>query len=191
MACQHPQFYLPRRITHRNPQQEPVQLAFGQRVRSLELDRVLRGDHHERTGQRIRLPVDRHLPLAHRFQKRALRARGGPVDLVGQHQVGEDRARVKRELPRTLFQDRHTDDVGRQEIARELDAVERPADRRGQRPRQRGLSDARHVFNQQVTARQERDDRVPNRKRFPANDARHVGLQGRDELRERCPALPG
>ena len=98
MAREHLQFDLALRIAQRNAEQEAVELAFGQRIRALELDRVLRGDDHERPRQRMRLAVDRHLPLAHRLQQGALRARRGAVDLVGQHDVGEDRARAEDEL---------------------------------------------------------------------------------------------
>ena len=42
-------------IADAQPQQEPVELRFGQRVRAFELDRVLRRDDEERRRQRVRL----------------------------------------------------------------------------------------------------------------------------------------
>ena len=75
MAGEDLQFDLPRRIAHGNPQEEAVELTFRQGVGALELDGVLRGDDHERPGQGVRLPVDRHLPFAHGLQQGA-RVRG-------------------------------------------------------------------------------------------------------------------
>ena len=83
-----------------------------------------RGDHHERPRQRMGLAVGRHLPLAHRLQQGALRARRGPVDLVGQHDVGEDRAGTEDELLRLAVVQAAAGDVGGQQVGRELDAME-------------------------------------------------------------------
>ena len=90
------------RIADPNFHQETVQLSFRQRVRALEFYGILRSEHGERTRQRIAHAVDRHLKLFHRFQQGRLRARGHPVDLVHQQQVGEHRSAVhpKRSLAR-------------------------------------------------------------------------------------------
>ena len=69
-----------------------------------------------------------------------------------------------------------------EQVAGELDAVEGPADRAGQRPRQRGLADAGHVLDEQVAAREQRDDRVADRGRFAAEHPRDVRLQRRHQL---------
>ena len=79
------------RVAHRDAHEEPVELRLGQRVGALVLDRVLGGDHHERAGQLVGRAVDRDLRLGHRLEQRRLRLRGGPVDLVGQHDVAEHR----------------------------------------------------------------------------------------------------
>ena len=44
--------------------------------------------------QRSRLALDRHLALLHRLEQRRLGLRWGAVDLVGEQDVGEDRARA-------------------------------------------------------------------------------------------------
>ena len=124
MGRQHLQLHLPLRIAQRNAEQETVELAFRQGIRPLELDRVLRGNHHERPRQRMGLAVGRHLPLAHRLQQGALRARRGAVDLVGQHNVGEDRAGTEDKLLRLAVVQTAAGDVGGQEVGRELDAME-------------------------------------------------------------------
>ena len=77
---------------------EAVELRFGQRIRAFELDRILRRQHEERRRQRPRLAERRHAPFLHRFEQRRLGLRRGAVDLVGQQQVGEDRAGVEHEL---------------------------------------------------------------------------------------------
>jgi hypothetical protein len=78
---------------------EPVLLGLRQRVGALLLDRVLGGQHEERVGSLCRWPADRHLPLLHGFQQGGLGLRRGPVDLVGQDDVGEDRAVDEPEPP--------------------------------------------------------------------------------------------
>ena len=67
------------RVAHRDPHEEPVELRLGQRIGAVELDRVLGGDHHERTRQPVGVHVDRDLALLHRLEQRrlGLRARRG------------------------------------------------------------------------------------------------------------------
>ena len=74
--------------------EEAVELGLGQGIGALELDRVLRRDHHERRRQRVGVPVDRDLALLHRLEQRRLRLRRRAVDLVGEHDVREHRARA-------------------------------------------------------------------------------------------------
>ena len=88
----------PDRVAHPQPDHEPVELALGQDVGPLELVRVLGREHDERRVERIGLPLDRDLAVAHRLEQGALGPRGRPVDLVGQDHVGEDRARLEDEL---------------------------------------------------------------------------------------------
>jgi hypothetical protein len=45
-----------RRVAHLDAHEEAVELRLGQGIGALELDRVLRGDDHERRAQRIRAP---------------------------------------------------------------------------------------------------------------------------------------
>src|SRR5687768_18332645 len=49
---------------------EPVELRLRERVRSLELDRVLRGEHEERLGELVRLALHRHAMFLHRLEHR-------------------------------------------------------------------------------------------------------------------------
>ena len=85
-------------VADRQAQQEAVELRFGQRERALQLDRVLRREHQERPGQRARLAFEADLPLVHTLEQRRLGARRGAIDLVGEHDLGEDRPRPELEL---------------------------------------------------------------------------------------------
>ena len=80
------------RVADRRAQQEAVELGLGQRVGALVLDRVLGGDHEERPGERVGHAVGGDLALLHGLEQRGLGLGRRPVDLVGQDQVGEDRA---------------------------------------------------------------------------------------------------
>ena len=81
-------------VADADPQQEAVELRLRERVGALVLDRVLGREHDERRRERPRLALDRDLPLLHRLEQRGLRLRRGAVDLVGEEEVGEDRARA-------------------------------------------------------------------------------------------------
>ena len=106
--------------------------------------------------------VHRHLPLAHRFEQRRLRSRRGAVDLVGEHDLGEQRAGLEDELAGLLAVDRDADQVAGQQVGRELDAGELARQAAGERLGQQRLADAGHVFEQQVPVGQERDERQPD-----------------------------
>ncbi len=84
-----------RRVGDLQLEHEAVHLRLGQGVGAFLLDRVLRREHEERVGQGMRLVADRHLPLLHRFEERALHLRRRAVDLVREHDVGEDRALLR------------------------------------------------------------------------------------------------
>jgi len=109
--------------------------------------------------QVARLAFDRHLALGHRLEQRALRLRRGAVDLVGQQQLAEHRAGVKAEGGLVLLVDRHADDVRRQQVAGELDAVVLEAEHARHRVGQRGLAHAGQVLDQQVPSRQQASQR--------------------------------
>ena len=57
------------RERHLELEHEAVQLRFGQRVGSFELDRVLRRQHAERARQAMGNACVRHLPLLHGFEQ--------------------------------------------------------------------------------------------------------------------------
>ena len=159
LALQDGDFLHVRRIAERDAQQEAVELRLRQRERALVLDRVLRREHDEGHRQIVRHAVDRDLPLLHRFEQRGLRLRRRAVDLVREHDLRDDRAGPELEVARPLVEDRDAGDVAGQEVRRELDALERAADRAGHRLGQHGLADARHVLDQHMAPAEQRDER--------------------------------
>ena len=122
--AQHVHFVVMARIADAQQHAEAIQLRLGQRIDAFLLHRVLRRQHPERIGQRIRGVGDGDLPLLHRLEQRALRLGRGAVDLVGQQDVGEDRSLLGAELAGLRVVDARADDVGRQQVGRELDAME-------------------------------------------------------------------
>ena len=74
------------------------------------------------TPHRTRHRVDRDLALLHHFEQRRLGLGARTVDLVGEHDVGEDRPGVELEGAGLLVVDRDAGDVARQQVGRELDA---------------------------------------------------------------------
>ena len=65
--------------------------------------------------------------ILHGLQERRLGLGRGAIDLVGQHQVGENRASLEAHAAppvQVLADDGRADDVGGHQVGRELDAVE-------------------------------------------------------------------
>ena len=109
-------------------------------------------------------PADRHRALLHRLQQRRLRLRRGAVDLVGQHDVREDRARARTgrrgARSRVLLQHLGAGDVARHQVGRELDAREREVERLRDRLHEQRLGETRHADEQRVAAGEQRGDQV-------------------------------
>ena len=103
-------------------------------------------------------------PLLHRLQQRALDFGSRAIDLVGQQQIREDRPLVHPERAGLLVEDLRADDVGRQEVDRELHAPERQVDRLRDRVDEQRLGEPGHPLQQQVSAGEQRDqDSVDDR----------------------------
>jgi len=160
-------------VADRDPGHEAVALGLGQGVGALHLHRVLGGDHHERRGQLVGGAVDGDLALLHRLQQRGLGLRRGPVDLVADHDLREDRARPELEVALVLVEHVGAGHVGRQQVGRELDAAHRAVHRAGQRLGEHGLADARHVLQQQVALGEEHRQGDPDRLRLALDHAFH------------------
>ena len=109
-------------------------------------------------GTGWRFARDGDLALLHHFQKRALHLGGGAVDLVGQHQIGEDRPQHGGELPAPLIEDARADQIGGHQVGGELDALEAAMHGLRQGGDRQGLGQARHAFDQKMAAGQKRHD---------------------------------
>ena len=138
------------RVVDEHLHEEAVALRLGQRVDALGLDRVLRGEHEERVGQRVGDAADGDLPLGHDLEQRRLHLGRRAVDLVGEHEVGEHRAELDVERVLAGLVDAGADDVGRHQVGGELQAGERAADGRGQGLDGQGLRHAGHALEQHV-----------------------------------------
>ena len=153
----------------RMPHQEPIELAFRQRIGAVMLHRVLRRHHHERLLQRIGVTLDGHLHFVHGLEQSRLRLRRGSVDLVRQQEIREDRALLEFELLRVRVVNGHAQHVARKHVAGELQAVKTAMHGARQGLRQSGFAHARNVFNQQMTARQQTYDRQAHHFRLATN----------------------
>jgi hypothetical protein len=81
------------RIVDVDLEHEAIELRLGQRIRAFLLHRVLGREHQERQWQLVRGATGGDPVLLHRLQQRGLGLRRGAVDLVGEDEVREHRAR--------------------------------------------------------------------------------------------------
>ena len=107
----------------------------------------------------MRLLADRHLALLHHLEQRRLHLGGRSVDLVGEEEVAEDRAELGLEgaLLAGLV-DARPDEVGRDEVGRELHPLEAAAQHLGDGLDRQRLREAGNALDQQVPAREEADE---------------------------------
>ncbi len=152
--------------------------ASGSGIGALHLERVLGGQDEERRVERVALPGDRDLVLLHRLEQARLGLRRRPVDLVGQHEVGEDRSGLEAEdaLAVLLDQDVRPGDVGGHQVRRELDAVERAVDDVGDRPNQHRLAQARDALEQHVAVGQQAGQGLADERGLPDDDPADLAL---------------
>ena len=102
--------------------QEAIELGLRQGKGPDLVMRMLGRDDKEGAGQLACRAFDRRLALLHRLEEGALCLGSGPVDLIGQHHLGEDGAGVEAEGLDAALADRDPDDVRRQQVVGELDA---------------------------------------------------------------------
>src|SRR5579862_3039946 len=183
MFAQNFPFRFRRGITHLDAHQEAIELRFGQRIGAVMLNGVLRGNDEKRMRKLQSLAVHRHLRFVHSFEERRLRARSSAVDFIGEHDVGENRAGTKLELARFRIVNAYAENVARQQVRSELDALECTVKRFRESLGQSGLANTRNVFNQQMAARKESDQRKLNSFFLAVNRASDRELQLRDDLR--------
>ena len=181
-------------IAELDAEHEAVELGLGQGEGALVLDGVLGGDDQERLGHRPGRPVDRRLLLLHALEEGALGLGRGPVDLVGQDDLGHDRARPELELLVLLVVDREAGHVRRQEVRRELDAAEGTAETLRDGLGQDGLAGAGDVLDEEVAATEERHEREPDLAMLADDDSldiREDAVARLLDLGHSCPSARG
>jgi len=92
------------------------------------------------------------LMLFHGLQQGGLRARRGPVQLVEEHHVGEDRSLAELPTPRVGREHRDAGDVGGEEVRVALYPGELHPEGGGKSAGQHRLAHSGHVLNEQMTA---------------------------------------
>src|SRR5207249_43145 len=148
----------PRRIADVDPEEEPVHLGLRERVGAFVFDRILRRNDEERPVEGERLALEGRLPFLHRLEQGGLRLRGGPVDLVRQEELGEDRTAAEDEVARLAVVHVGARDVRGQEVRGELDPPEGEAEARREGLRNQRLRQTRHVLDQEVSIAEDRPE---------------------------------
>ena len=155
--------------------------ASGKRIGSLLLDRVLSGQHEERVGQLVPFAAHGHLPLLHRLEQSGLGLGRRAVDLVGEHDVGEDRPSQELELPHAaglvFLDDLGAGDVRGHQVGRELNAVIGQVERIGHRVDHQRLGQSGHADQEAVAAGEDRDQQLFEHPVLADDDLGHLALQ--------------
>ncbi len=183
------------RVLDVDAEHEPVELGLGQRIGPLVFDGILGGDHEKGPRQLARLAPGGHRVFLHRLEQRGLRLGRRAVDLVGQDQVGEDGAMDEVQPPLAGtgvgLQDFGPGHVRGHQVGRELDALEIPPQRLGQRPDQQRLGQPRHPDDQCVPLREQHRQELPDQAlltdddlvQFPAQNAPSRGVNASQAAR--------
>ena len=101
--------------------------------------------------------ADADLPLGHRLEQGRLHLGRRPVDLVGEHQVGEDRPELGVEALGRRPPDPGADDVAGHQVGGELQPGEAAADDVGQGAHGERLGHPGHALEQEVAAGEQSD----------------------------------
>ena len=133
-----------------NLEHEAVELGFRQRIGAFLLKGILCRKDKERKIEMKVIPGSRHHFLLHGLKKGSLRFGWSTIDLVGKDHVREYRAPVDDELAIGGTVDERADDVRRQQVGSELDALELGINPIGQRGNGKCLRQAGDAFNQEM-----------------------------------------
>jgi len=84
----------------------------------------------------------------------------GAVDFVGEEEVGEDGSAVGRELAVLGLEDHGADDVARQQVGGELDALELDPEGSAEGLDEEGLSQAGHALEEDMAVGEEGNEQA-------------------------------
>src|ERR1041384_1776538 len=119
--------------------------AGGEGIGALLLDRVLGGEHEEGERELVGRAACGDPVLLHGLEEGGLGLGGRAVDLVGEDEVGEDRALEEAEDAAAggvvFFEDLGAGDVSGHEVGSELDALKREIEGLGKGGDQEGLGE--------------------------------------------------
>jgi hypothetical protein len=147
---------------------------------------ILGRQHDEGIRQIVGRVADGHLPLLHRLQEGRLDLCRRTVDLVGQHQVAEDRSAMRNELRCLRVEDLGAGDIGREQIWGELETLETPPNHTSQGSHGEGLGQARDALEEHMSAAQHRHQQRLHEPVLPDN---HLGHGSLDLSEPRCGAI--
>ena len=119
--------------------------------------------------------------LLHRLEQRRLDLGGRAVDLVGQDHVGEDRALLGLELGLLRVVDERADQVRREQVGRELDALEGRPDRVGEGADGKGFREPRYTFHEHVPIGQQPDQQPLHHGLLPDDHPAHFAQEAVDK----------
>src|SRR5437016_12548343 len=145
-------------------------------------DGILCGDHQKRLRQWEGLAVDSDLRFVHGFEKSGLRARSGAIDFVGQDDVGKNWAGAKFKFARLGIVDADAENITGKQVRGELDALKAAMKGFCESLSESRFADAGNVFDEQVTARKQSDQRELDGLFFAVDGARDGALKLRDDL---------
>ncbi len=119
--------------------------------------------------------ADGDLALLHGLQQRALDLGRGPVDLVGQDDVGENRPFAGGEFAGLGIVDQGADEVRRQQVRGELDALEGRLHGFGQGGHRQGLGQPGHPFDEHMIVAQKGQQKPVHQVLLPHDDFADLG----------------
>jgi hypothetical protein len=143
------------REAHGNGEEKAIELRLGEGEGSSGGGVVLSGHDEKGIGQVLRFAIDGDLPLIHGLEEGGLRARRGPIDLIGEKEIGKHWAGYEVEAAVALMIEIVAEDVGREEVGSELEALETATHRSGEGMGQRGFSNARRPGEEGMPTGQE------------------------------------
>ena len=140
------------RVFELDAEHEAIQLTFREGVDAGLFVGILRGQDDKRFLECVGAAIDGDLSFLHGFEEGALCFGGSAVEVVGQQDVGEDRSRYEIKRSVIYAVNVGAGDVGRHEVARELNAFEATGDALGEGLCEGCFSEPRHAFDENVSA---------------------------------------
>ena len=171
------------RITDVQLQHETVELRFGQWISAFLFDRVLRRQHEKRIGQ-----ADRSVsPIV--TWRSCIASSNALCTLAGARLISSARIRLEkigpslgRELARARIVNERADEIGRQKVRRELQALKPSLDARRQRFDGERLGQPGHAFEQNMAVGEQAEQESINEILLANNDMANLLAERRNPL---------